>query len=79
MLELTDDSVSHLSYERGEEVIVMKGYKFAKAKLAAAAALGCLAAVLDPERDMEVLKQVTRCTLKSWIPDMQTRSVCVSI
>ncbi len=59
MLELTDDSVSHLSYERGEEVIVMKGYKFAKAKLAAAAALGCLAAALDPERDMEVLKQVS--------------------
>ena len=57
MLELTEDSVSHLSYERGEEVVVMKGYKFAKAKLAAAGSLGCLAAVLDPERDVEVLRQ----------------------
>ena len=33
----------HLAYERGEDVIVMKGYKFAKAKTAAAATLGCLA------------------------------------
>lgn len=42
-LEAVASPVSHLAYERGEEVIVMKGYKFARAKLAAAAALGCLA------------------------------------
>ena len=34
---------THLVYERGEDVIVMKGYKFSRAKLAATAVLGCLA------------------------------------
>eukprot|EP00891_Asterochloris_glomerata_P006855 jgi/Astpho2/6855/Aster-06527 len=36
-------ATTHLVYERGEDVIVMKGYKFSRAKLAATAALGCLA------------------------------------
>lgn len=43
MLDSVEGPVHHLSYERGEDVIVMKGYKFAKAKTAAAATLGCLA------------------------------------
>lgn len=43
MLELADEPVAHLSYERGAGEIVLRGYKFAGAKLAAAAALGCLA------------------------------------
>ncbi|KAK9846692.1 hypothetical protein WJX84_003998 [Apatococcus fuscideae] len=81
MLELTDEYVSHLSYERGEEVVVMKGYKFAKAKLAAAASLGCLAAVLDPERDAEVLKQgkvVAELTamLQSGLPAARQLAAC---
>ena len=42
MLELADERVAHLSYERGAGEIVLRGYKFASAKLAAAAALGCL-------------------------------------
>lgn len=36
-------ATTHLVYERGEDVIVMKGYKFSRAKLAATAVLGCLA------------------------------------
>ena len=43
MLDSVEGPVHHLAYERGEDVIVMKGYKFAKAKTAAAAILGCLA------------------------------------
>ena len=43
MLDSVEGPVHHLAYERGEDVIVMKGYKFAKAKTAAAATLGCLA------------------------------------
>lgn len=43
MLDNVEGPVHHLAYERGEDVIVMKGYKFAKAKTAAAAILGCLA------------------------------------
>lgn len=43
MLDNVEGPVHHLAYERGEDVIVMKGYKFAKAKTAAAATLGCLA------------------------------------
>ncbi|KAK9827300.1 hypothetical protein WJX81_002365 [Elliptochloris bilobata] len=43
MLELADEPVAHLAYERGAGEIVLRGYKFASAKLAAAAALGCLA------------------------------------
>ncbi|DBA83344.1 TPA: hypothetical protein ACH3X2_006497 [Trebouxia sp. C0005] len=43
MLDSVEGPVHHLAYERGEDVIVMKGYKFAKAKTAATATLGCLA------------------------------------
>lgn len=43
MLDSVEGAVHHLAYERGEDVIVMKGYKFAKAKTAAATTLGCLA------------------------------------
>ena len=43
MLDSVEGPVHHLAYERGEDVIVMKGYKFAKAKTAAAATLGCMA------------------------------------
>ena len=43
MIDNVEGPVHHLAYERGEDVIVMKGYKFAKAKTAAAAVLGCLA------------------------------------
>lgn len=43
MLEAVTGSVQCLSYERGRNEILMRGYKFAAAKLTAAAALGCLA------------------------------------
>ena len=44
-LEEAPAPVAHLAYERNEDVIVMKGYKFARAKVAAAAAFGCMALV----------------------------------
>ncbi len=43
MLEAVTGPVQCLSYERGRNEILMRGYKFAAAKLTAAAALGCLA------------------------------------
>ena len=43
MLDSVEGPVHHVAYERGQDVIIMKGYKFAKAKTAAAAMLGCLA------------------------------------
>lgn len=41
-LEDVDGEVAHLAYERSQDVIVMKGYKFARAKLAATAAIGAI-------------------------------------
>lgn len=46
-LEEVGGEIAHLAYERSQDVIVMKGYKFARAKIAAAAALGVVS-VLDP-------------------------------
>jgi hypothetical protein len=43
MLEAVEGSVQRLSYERGKNEILMRGYKFAAAKLTATAALGCIA------------------------------------
>ncbi|KAK9812888.1 hypothetical protein WJX72_005286 [[Myrmecia] bisecta] len=43
MLEGVRGAVMHMAYERGDNVIVMKGYKFAKAKLVALSAIACLA------------------------------------
>ena len=49
--------VAHLAYERNEDVIVMKGYKFARAKVASAAALACMA--LAHERAGALILQVS--------------------
>jgi hypothetical protein len=43
MLEAVTGPVQCLSYERGKNEILMRGYKFAAAKLSAAAALGAIA------------------------------------
>ncbi|BDA42787.1 probable vacuolar protein 8 at C-terminar half [Coccomyxa sp. Obi] len=43
MLEAVTGPVQCLSYERGRNEILMRGYKFAAAKLTATAALGCIA------------------------------------
>ena len=43
MLEAVTGPVQCLSYERGKNEILMRGYKFAAAKLTAAAALGGIA------------------------------------
>lgn len=51
----------HVAYERGQDVIMMKGYKFAKAKTAAAAMLGCLA-LANPATAAQLF-QVTLPTL----------------
>lgn len=59
MIDNVEGPVHHLAYERGEDVIVMKGYKFAKAKTAAAAVLGCLALANPAVADQLVKAGVT--------------------
>lgn len=58
MLDDAHSPVAHLAYERNEDVIVMKGYKFARAKIAAAAALACMA--LASEDAATIISQVPR-------------------
>ena len=40
MLEVVEDPVRAVTYERGPDDILMRGFKFAAAKMAAATALG---------------------------------------
>ena len=54
-LEEVGDDVAHLAYERSQDVIVMKGYKFARAKVAATAALG-IVSLLDPQVQNKLLR-----------------------
>ena len=35
--------MAHLAYERNDDVIVLKGYKFARGRIPAASCLACLA------------------------------------
>ena len=42
MLDVVEDPVRSLTYERGPEDILMRGFKFAAAKMAAATALGMI-------------------------------------
>lgn len=44
--------MQHLSYERGKREILMRGYKFAAAKLTATAAIGCIAAAIPNPADL---------------------------
>ena len=63
MIDNVEGPVHHLAYERGEDVIVMKGYKFAKAKTAAAAVLGCLA-LANPAVADQLVKVCNHSTMQ---------------
>ncbi|KAK9794963.1 hypothetical protein WJX73_006109 [Symbiochloris irregularis] len=72
-IEESHPPVAHLAYERNEDVIVMKGYKFARAKGAAAAAIGCMAAV--DERVAEYAIQEP-AIVEQLVAMLQSRSGC---
>lgn len=62
MLDNVEGPVYHVAYERGQDVIIMKGYKFAKAKTAAAAMLGCLA-LANPATAAQLFQVTTPSSL----------------
>ena len=52
--------MAHLAYERNDDVIVMKGYKFAWGRVPAASCLACLA--LANEQAASFIAQVLTAT-----------------